>query len=115
MSISAFHKCPYCGSKYKFKEIIPISGRKKECKKCKKTFALKKLYSRLIFGLVCGSLAWINYRIMRSTNDLTNQTIVTIVITEFLLLFAVFVLSRYFIIFSPMKKTAEKEKKDKKQ
>ncbi len=97
-----FHKCPYCGTKYKFKDVIWLYSEKKECDNCKKTFYVNKSFRILPFLLSFKIVKLINDLLAGSSDDLIEKVILWMFLIDAVVLTAALVISQYFVIFRPI-------------
>lgn len=91
-------KCPYCGAKYYYKDVLNVKKEKNpQCYHCKKLFEIKKASGcLLLFSLVVTLSIVTNIAILHTQN---KASIITLIIVSVLYISIGIVLIPFFIKF----------------
>ena len=99
-----FQVCPYCSTVYRYKDIILLKGKEHECYHCHKKFGIKKGYRAIPVAIACVIMVAVNLLLFHSTDDISKNTFLMIVLTDAAVILAAFVISPKFIRLTALSK-----------
>ena len=109
-----YQVCPYCRTKYRYKDVISMNGKLHECYHCKKLFAVKKKYKAVPILTACVLMVIVNLVLFNNVPDISKGTFIFIVLMDAAVILTAFVISPLFVIFyklpKKMQKPADKNK-----
>ena len=99
-----FQVCPYCNTVYRYKDILSLKGKEHECYHCHKKFGIKKGYRAIPVAIACVIMVAVNLLLFHSTDDISKNTFLMIVLTDAAVILAAFVISPKFIRLTALSK-----------
>ena len=102
--MSKLQVCPYCKTVYRYKDLISLKGKEHECYHCHKKFGIKKGYRLVPVAIACVLMIAVNLFLFHSSNDISKNTFIMIVLTDAAVILTAFVISPKFIRFAALSK-----------
>ena len=102
--MSKFQVCPYCKTVYRYKDLISLKGKEHECYHCHKKFGIKKGYRLVPVAIACVLMIAVNLFLFHSSNDISKNTFIMIVLTDAAVILTAFGISPKFIRFAALSK-----------
>ena len=107
-----YQVCPYCRAKSRYKDVNSIKGKQLKCYRCKKRFAVKKIYKAVPIAIACILMVIADLTLFNTVPDIRKETFILIVLMDAAVILTAFVISPLFVRFYGLPKRLRKEDKE---
>ena len=99
--MSVTHSCPYCGSSYRYGELLLMNGKRHECHFCRRTFQTRKRLFILLILPVCAILVAADLLLLNSSDNISVRSFLVMTAADAAVIFLTFL---FIPLFTRLKK-----------